>query len=751
MRAPGGPGAAIGWGPGRKQAFGTAPGRRSLVWFTIAEGNLSEVFYPAIDRPALLGLRFLAAAPGSPPVDDAREAEHEVRWLEPGVPCFRVESRHVEYTLSKTFVTDPEADVLVLSGDFKPEMPDIRLYLQASPHGAADGFVLARDPPALAARYGQVWIVLVGPFSRCTAGYLERSDLMVDLHDNDGSMTAEYQNAPQGAVALGAELGVLSGPFQLAVGFGQSREAAERAARGALDAGAARVRERFEQAWLALPELQRNVLRVAGDGGELARCSLAVLRCLEDKDRPGAFVAAPTAPWGLPEQSYARVWSRDLYQIATGLLDAGDVEAAQRALAYLESTQRQDGSWPQNMSVAGRACWTGLELDQVAFPILLAWRLGVAGALQHDPYPRLVRRAAAFLLAHGPVTPLDRWEDAGGLSPSTLAVAIAALTVAAAFAEEAGEEPAAAHFLAVADCWNDRLESWTYLGAMQHYVRLAGDPDLGADGQQQVIGVEFLELARRGLRRPDDPRLLSSRASADPTLRAPLPHGAAWRRYVGDRYGESDDGTCWTPAQQGRGRPWPLLCGERAHHALANGEPVADYVLAMEAAAGPERILPEQVWDGPDLPDRGLFTGQATGSAAPLGWAHAEYLKLLVAFATARLPDVVDLVQERYAVRPPVDPPLVWSDGHRFSRVPQGRSVRVQMEDQGNVVWTADGGGSSWVAPGQDTGLGLWVAEVPVGDLPTGSHVQWTIRYTDGTWDPHDYQFRIVARDAPPA
>src|SRR5919199_1826691 len=115
MRAPGGPGAATGWGPGRKQAFGTAPGRRSRVWFTIAEGNLSEVFYPAIDHPALLGLQFLAAAPGSPPVDDAREAEHQVRWLEPGIPCFRVESRHPEYTLTKTFATDPDADVVVIA------------------------------------------------------------------------------------------------------------------------------------------------------------------------------------------------------------------------------------------------------------------------------------------------------------------------------------------------------------------------------------------------------------------------------------------------------------------------------------------------------------------------------------------------------------------------------------------------------------------------------------------------------------
>src|ERR1700730_702072 len=164
MRAPGGPGAAIGWGPGRKQAFGTAPGRQSRVWFTIAQGSLSEVFYPAIDSPALLGLRFLVAAPGSPPVDDAAEAEHQVHWLEPGIPCFRVESRHLEYALTTTFVTDPESDVVLISGDARPEMPDVRLFLQATPHGVADGLVVPRDPPVLAARHEQGWLAPGGPF-----------------------------------------------------------------------------------------------------------------------------------------------------------------------------------------------------------------------------------------------------------------------------------------------------------------------------------------------------------------------------------------------------------------------------------------------------------------------------------------------------------------------------------------------------------------------------------------------------------
>jgi glucoamylase len=258
------------------------------------------------------------------------------------------------------------------------------------------------------------------------------------------------------------------------------------------------------------------------------------------------------------------------------------------------------------------------------------------------------------------------------------------------------------------------------------------------------VGVEFLELVRRGLRRPDDPRILASRATVDATLRASLPWGPAWRRYDGDRYGESDDGRPWAPWRQGRGRPWPLLSGERAHHALANGEPVADFILAIEACAGPELILPEQVWDGPDLPACALFAGRATGSAAPLGWAHAEYLKLLIAFATSRIPDVVDVARQRYALRPPPRPSVVWSSVHRLDALPQGRGFRVQLDRRGDVVWALGPSVPTAEVPGQDTRLGLWVADLPLQRLAAGARVHWTVRYADGGWDPEDHELAIL-------
>src|SRR5205823_4850712 len=211
---------------------------------------------------------------------------------------------------------------------------------------------------------------------------------------------------------------------------------------------------------------------------------------------------------------------RDLFHIVSALHDMGDASPALRALEFLARRQRPDGAWDQNFRLDGKAHWTGIELDEVAYPILLAWRLSTTGVLEEDPWPDLVKPAAKFLITNGPLTPLDRWEDAGGLSPATLAAAIAALVAAAEFADDAGEHP---------------------------------------------------------------------------------------------------DGSPWRPGV-GQGRPWPLLTAERAHRELALKQPIAELVSALEAFAGPELMLPEQVWDADDIPARELRNGRATGSVAPLGW-----------------------------------------------------------------------------------------------------------------------------------
>ena len=734
------------WGPGRKVAFGAAPGPRSKVWYTLADGSLSEVFFPALDRVALHELRFFASAQGAPPVDDATDGQHRITWLSPGVPAFTIESSHHEYRLTKEFVSDPEENALIISGTFIPELPDVRLYMQASAHwtpGTEGNYaeVLDTHPPALVMRQQDVWICIVGPFSRATTGYYRSSDVHVELHDADGRMTNLFDKAGPGNVSVGAELGVTSGSFQLCLGFAHSRADAEEAARATLQKGAGNVRAAFARVWHAVPDLPPAIAKVSGDDGLLAKASLTVLRCLEDKAHPGAFIASPGAPWGERNHDgnhvYHMVWPRDLCRIATAFLDAGDPAAALRAFHHLQSRQRPDGGWYQNWSVDGTPHWLATELDQVALPILLAWRLGIAGHLEQDPYATMVRPAAQYLIREGPLTPLDRWEDSGGLSPSTLAACIAALIASAEFANDAGEHVAAAHLRAVADYWNDRVESWCSTVGGQ-YLRLSADPDLRpADG---ALALEFLELVRYGLRRPKDERILKSLEGVDAKLKKSLLGGPSWHRYVGDKYGEHDDGSPWDG--DGRGRLWPVLTGERARHFFSMGLAAAELVRTMESFAGPGLMMPEQIWDAGDIPARGLAFGQATGSSSPLGWAHSEYLQLLAMVALGGFPDIVLPARHRYTEGTPQETAFVWSHKHQITRLLAGRRLKVQLPRPGAVHFSFDEWATFGDVDALDTTLGVWVAEVPSHKVPPGGTFSWTAHYGTG-WEGKNYTVTI--------
>src|SRR3984885_13774872 len=151
------------------------------------------------------------------------------------------------------------------------------------------------------------------------------------------------------------------------------------------------------------------------------------------------------------------------------------------------TSQIDDGSFAQNFWVDGTPFWTGIQLDELAFPILLAHKLWRSDGLRDfDPYP-MVLKAAAYLIRQGPAPRPERWEEAGGYSPSTLAVHIAALVCAANFAADRGDSNSELLLLQVADWLEANIEAWTVTnegtlvdGARRHYVRLnpfqPGDP-----------------------------------------------------------------------------------------------------------------------------------------------------------------------------------------------------------------------------------------------------------------------------------
>lgn len=683
--APSSPGKAATWAPGDKDGFGTSRTRRSKAWYTVNGGILTEVFFPRIDTPASRDTQ-LVVSDGETFADREDEhTDHEVQLLRARSPVYRQvnTAKSGKYRITKTYVTDPDRSAVLVDIRFESltgdpydvyVLHDAGLGLNANDDTgrSAGGGLLATDDVLSGA------VLASSGFGQTSSGYLDRSDGWNDLQKNfklDFSYTArERGNVVQtGATALTGLPGAQR--LELALGFGRRPGTALGAAREALERGFASARSEYSAGWREyFSSLDRAPASVSGRRAAY-NASVMLLAAHEDKTYRGGFVAAPGRPWAWRDELqhipvYIAVWSRDLYQIATGLLAAGDTAAARRALDYLWTVQQQpDGSFPQNSRLDGEPVFDGLQLDEVAFPIVLAWQLGRTGAKDWDN----VRRSADFLVANGPRTDQERWENVGGWSPATIAAEIAGLVTAADIARKNGATGRADRYLAVADQWQGNLETWTLtrngpLSPEPYYLRITdnGDANSGAeiqiaDGgpltdQRTVVDPSFLEMVRLGVKSADDPTIASTLRVIDRDLKYETDNGPFWHRASFDGYGEKPDGSQWAPVDPGSGetvgRGWPLLTGERGEYALAAGEAAQPYLDTMANVASDSggQVMAEQVWDlAPPVGSGPEFVpGENTLSATPLAWSHAQFIRLARSIDAGRPVETPRIVACRY-------------------------------------------------------------------------------------------------------
>jgi glucoamylase len=561
--------------------------------------------------------------------------------------------------------------------------------------------------------------------------------------------------------------------FMLAVAFGRSAQSASTQLLQSFATPFAQQREKYVSQWQRTrseSDLSAHLKRNA----HLLRLSQCVLLAHEDKTFPGAFVASLSIPWGETKDDsdrggYHLVWTRDLVQSATALLACGRTESALRALIWLACVQEADGCMPQNSSITGKPYWKGVQLDEVAVPILLAWRLQQAGALRtFDPWT-LISRAAGYLLLQGPVTAQERWEENAGYSPSTLATIIASLVCAAKFARDQKEKTAADFLLVYADWLSARLESWTVTdqgelvkGKPRHYVRITPaipqesdgtvDPNTaviqianggGEHPARNIVGGDFLQLVRLGVRAANDPVVVDSVAVIDQVLKHDLPQGPCWRRYNHDGYGQKDDGSAFNGT--GVGRSWPILTGERGHYELAAKRDPKPFIAAMEKFTNQGGMLPEQLWDAADLPDGRMKFGGPTGSAMPLCWAHAEYISLVRSAHDGKCFARIEPAFQRYVVKPAGSRHEIWTFHHPISRMPHGKTFRIIAAANATVRWSAD----HWANANEvDTtnikALNLWFADLATGTIPDGSVIEFTFFWKEAQrWEGKNYSVEI--------
>ncbi len=793
--APGWPGIPPRWTSSAKTGVGTALNQHSKVWFTISHGILNEVYFPRVDQACTRDFGFIVTDGKSFFSEEKRHCTFENRPSEPGIPLYLLTNTAVDgrYRIYKEVLTDPYRNVVLQKVRFEPlkgALADYRLYALLAPHLANCGYHntgwvgdYKGLPMFLAEHHGTALALgCSANWKKMSVGFVGTSDGWQDLNSHF-QMEWEYTRAENGNIALTGEidLAACKGEFLMALGFGGLWTEAGQHTRSTLFEEYDELRQHYVFHWR---NWQSTLIKLDQPEREadLYRSSTAVLRTHESKDFLGGIIASLSIPWGFNKGDedlggYHLVWPRDLVETAGALLAAGAPQDAVRVLRYLEATQEAEGNWAQNLWLDGRSYWSGVQMDETAFPILLfdlLRRENAPGLGKLERWWPMVKSAAGYIVRNGPVTQQDRWEEDAGYSPFTLAVEIAALLAAAEIAELAGHGDAAATMRDVADAWNDNIERWTYavggdlaqqLGVEGYYVRIAPPPTETAASPTQgfvpiknrppgennverathLVSPDCLALVRFGLRAPDDPRILNTIRVIDALLRVQLPEGPCWYRYNGDGYGEHKDGSPFDGT--GIGRPWPLLAGERAHYELAAGRPKeAEALLAMmeQCPTGQSRALPEQVWDTEDIPALELFKGKPSGSACPLVWAHSEYVKLRRSLRDGTIFDQPAQTVKRYQFERAVRRTYGWRFNNKARRIPHGKTLRLMLPKPVMVHWSLDAWKSSQDTNARDTGLGIYRLDLPTASLPAGSEVVFTFYWPqESRWEGKDYSVRV--------
>jgi glucoamylase len=677
--------------PADNTGYATARGVKSKVWVTLRSGALAQVYYPDASTPAVRGLQFVVTD-GKTFTDTAmRDMVHHTRLVDDRSLTYRQidVDKGGDYRIVTTYVPDPRRSAVNLDVRLESLSGDpYRLYVDYLP-------AISNDPAHnTGRRHGSTLTAVAGHGASALLGRPALVGSTTQFHGKQGGLaqlershrlTTHRAVARDGVVEQTARTAVtgLSGSqrLRLVLGLGKSAEHARSTARRSLRTSSADTLARYQRGWHqyldSLRPAPADALPTDRDR-TLYDVSVMVLAAGEDKTHRGAFIASPSMPWvwrdpatnaPLKTGPYHLVWSRDLYQIASALLVAGDRAGASRAERFLFHVQQKpNGQFPQNSTTAGAPYWTGKQLDEWALPIVLAWQLHdtSAGTWRH------VRKAADDIVRRGPWSQQERWENQAGFSPATIAAEIAGLVCAAHIARANDDQAAAHRYLQVADRWQANVKRWTAtrngpLAKQPYFLRLAkggkpnlpikygiGDSGPSAVDQRRVVDPSFLELVRLGVLSPRDRAVRTTLRVVDRRIKVTA-HGLPyWHRFSFDGYGETARGRQWVIEGDGTpktyGRLWPLLSGERGEYAIDAGKPAARYLRAMAATATGGYLLPEQVWDGRPPTGHGAShqLGRPTMSATPLLWTHAQYVRLAWDLHAGKVVEQPEVVARRY-------------------------------------------------------------------------------------------------------
>ncbi len=674
--APGAPGAEPYWAYAGKTGIGTsfeqyqngqynnnaATGEVSKVWFSIAKGMITETMFGLIHQAQIKDMQFVVTGKDFT-VTEADDLDVTIDYLhkdDKGRPlslAYKVTStdKKGRFTLEKHIFTDPDGQTLFVRSIFNTSLKGVKAYVAVNPYINNNGLgdFAKTTEQGLVAWEDDNFLTLQSstPFKMQSVGFTGVSDGITSLKKQH-TLSKQYSNTGDkaGNVTLLAELGNIDSntTFDLALSFGKTQQQSQQQGAQSLSKGYQNVLDAYNgkgealgwEDYLQSLEPLNTMVKQTADDGKLLYTSAMVLKAQEDKTNAGALIASLSNPWGETVSAkegstgYKAVWVRDFYQVAMAFMALGDTATAKTAFEYLEKVQvtsktpgnNGDTGWfLQKTHVDGELEWVGVQLDQTAMPIMLAWKLHQANVLSDnelkDWYARMLKPAADFLVDGGrakilwndmqitpPATQQERWEEQSGYSPSTTAAVVAGLITASDIATLSGDTQNADRYLATAKKYNSDIESqmFTTEGNLkgdstdgEYFIRIGQDTDAnsntkinannGREGfnKKQILDGGFLELVRYGVRSANDSSIVKTLPEYDDeTLEDNLQVKysfnftdgsgtfAGYRRYGNDGYGEDETtGTNYaesgsnTPGQ--RGRVWPFFTGERGHYEIA--------------------------------------------------------------------------------------------------------------------------------------------------------------------------------------
>ena len=789
--APGSPGLAPTWTSSAKSGIGKSINAGSDIVFTISHGIVNEVYYPREDIICIKDMGLIVTDGKEFFSEEKKDTHHSIRMVKEGIPAYRLTNTCVQkkFVIEKEVIADPFRNTLLQYVNFKAaKNTALNLYVLLAPHifnrGTENHGWIGdyKGTPMLFATYNDLTLALACSVSwiKRSVGYTGTSDGWHDLQQHK-EMQWEYEETGAGNITLTAQIDISQQhDFTLAVGFGRTAtEAGNRALASILD-GFEMAKERYIDEW----EQWQKLLWKGKSFGSKLKTSAAVLRMNEAKSFPGGIIASISIPWGTVRGDddlggYHLVWPRDLVESAGGFLALKSKEDVLRVVNYLMSTQEANGLWWQNMWLEGEPYWKGIQMDQVALPIILTDSIYENKLIDEDRMKRYwphIKNAISFLIINGPATQQDRWEQKSGLSVFTLAAEVAALLSAAHLAEVNNEMQIAKYCRETADHWNSKIEEWTYItdtslakkyNVEGYYIRINPfckpineviDEHLKIDHLtenegtlliSEVISVDALALVRFGLRTADDPKILNTIKLIDATLKVDTPYGPCWHRFTKDAYGEDENGNPFIEnGTKGRGRAWPLLTGERAHYEIAarNMEQASSLVKTIESFAK-NGFFPEQIWDQEDIPEKELYFGGPTGSAMPLTWAHAEYIKLCCSLKARKIIDMPAHTQERYLNKKIESAFEIWRFNWQCKKISTEKILRIEVMNAAIIHWTDD----DWITqkdmPTTDTNLNIHVADIK-SENKNASEIKFTFYWKDANqWENKDFIVEVESAE----